>query len=641
MKRKATLLLLCVLLLCCSAFFISCGKHAHRFTNYVSNNDATCTEDGTKTAKCNGCEETNTITDPGTAKGHDFSAEWTIDKEATCTEAGSKSRHCTRCGAKTDETEIPSMGHDDVNGVCTVCGAFIQYTATFKADGAVVGTVKFTVEDENITEPAVPEKTGYIGVWEDYPLAAADITVNAVYTKYYGLTFDYNGATGGNGTMNKMIFRGEAVGELPTPTKKDDYYDYWFAGWKVGSVTITENTIWNEESDATATACWEKASKGLRYDLNGDGKSYTVFKGNCTDTEVIIPAVYNVLPVTSIGKSAFYNYGSLTGVVIPGSVTSIGDVAFARCDNLKKVNYRGTIEQWAEIDFYDLSSNPTYRTNNLYINDKLVTEANLTTVTRISDYAFFGCFDLFSVTIGSNVTSIGKEAFSCCSRLVEVINNSSLNIKKKSSENGCVAEFALDVKNGGTSEIVNENGYVFYRSTDFRITFYLVGYIGTDTELTLPDDYHENRYEINKYAFVGRDDLTSVTVPNGVSVIGSAAFLHCSGLTSVTFISGSDATVIDSSAFANCTSLTNLSFGNSVCYIGIGSFSGCTGLTDITIPSEVTWVGSFAFSDCTNLKNINYLGLKWNWKSLKKDTDWNNNVPSDCVVHCTDGDLSL
>lgn len=70
MKRKVTLVLLCVLLLSCAAFFTACGtKHTHSFTNYVPDNNATCTEDGTKTAKCDGCEETDTVADPGTAKG--------------------------------------------------------------------------------------------------------------------------------------------------------------------------------------------------------------------------------------------------------------------------------------------------------------------------------------------------------------------------------------------------------------------------------------------------------------------------------------------------------------------------------------------------------------------------------------------
>ena len=36
------------------------GAHTHSFTNYVSNNDATCTANGTETAKCDGCDETNT-----------------------------------------------------------------------------------------------------------------------------------------------------------------------------------------------------------------------------------------------------------------------------------------------------------------------------------------------------------------------------------------------------------------------------------------------------------------------------------------------------------------------------------------------------------------------------------------------------
>jgi hypothetical protein len=56
------------------------------------------------------------------------------------------------------------------------------YTATFMADGKVVGTVQFTVEDTKLAEPAVPAKEGYTGAWESYTITAADMTINAVYT---------------------------------------------------------------------------------------------------------------------------------------------------------------------------------------------------------------------------------------------------------------------------------------------------------------------------------------------------------------------------------------------------------------------------------------------------------------------------
>ena len=64
------------------------SKLGHSFTNYVSNNDATCTADGTKTAKCDRCDVTDTVTDTGSALGH----KW---KAATCTEP----KTCERCGA--------------------------------------------------------------------------------------------------------------------------------------------------------------------------------------------------------------------------------------------------------------------------------------------------------------------------------------------------------------------------------------------------------------------------------------------------------------------------------------------------------------------------------------------------------------
>ena len=78
-------------------------------------------------------------------------------------------------------------------------------------------------------------------------------------------------------------------------------------------------------------------------------------------------------------------------------------------------------------------------------------------------------------------------AFYGCYKLVEVINYSSLNITKGSSSNGYVAYYALNVKKGGSSEVVNQDRYLFYTYDSVN---YLFGYVGTETELTLPNNYN-------------------------------------------------------------------------------------------------------------------------------------------------------
>lgn len=78
----------------------------------------------------------------------------------------------------------------EVNAVYTV----IPYTVTFKAEGEQVGEVlTYTVENKQITEPSVPEKDGFIGEWEEYELNCENIVVNAVYTAVYTVTFKAEG----------------------------------------------------------------------------------------------------------------------------------------------------------------------------------------------------------------------------------------------------------------------------------------------------------------------------------------------------------------------------------------------------------------------------------------------------------------
>ena len=107
---------------------------------------------------------------------------------------------------------------------------------------------------------------------------------------------------------------------------------------------------------------------------------------------------------------------------------------------------------------------------------------------------------------------------------------------------------------------------------------------------------------IGDAAFLGCSGLTSVTIPNSVTSIGDAAFLGCSGLTSVTI--PNSVTSIGNDTFRRCSGLTSVTIGNSVTSIGDSAFKDCSGLTSLTIGEKVTKIPGSAFSGCSGLTSV-------------------------------------
>ena len=109
---------------------------------------------------------------------------------------------------------------------------------------------------------------------------------------------------------------------------------------------------------------------------------------------------------------------------------------------------------------------------------------------------------------------------------------------------------------------------------------------------------------IGTSAFVNRNQLTSITIPNTVTSIGVSAFDGCTSLTTITMPINSNFGIIKDYTFQNCQALTSITIPNSVTSIGKYAFNACFGLTSISIPVGVTTIGASAFNNCKKFTSI-------------------------------------
>ncbi len=326
--------------------------------------------------------------------------------------------------------------------------------------------------------------------------------------------------------------------------------------------------------------------------------------------------------VTSVGDWAFSFCSSLTNIEISNSVTSIGDEAFFNCSSLKKIIVDSSNEYYTSID--DILYNKTKTKLLCYPAGKDHTSFIIPPhVTRIGDWAFYGCSSLTKIEIPNSVTSIGDEAFSGCSSLTNIeIPNSVTSIGDRAFS-GCSSLTDIKIPNSVTS-IGDEAFFNCSSLTNIEISNSVTSvgdwaYSGcsTLTEIEIPNSVTS----IGDWAFSGCSSLTNIEIPNSVTSIGDEAFSGCSSLKKI---------IVDSSN-EYYTSIDDILYNKTktklLCYpagkdhtsfiipphvtsIGDRAFYGCSSLTKIEIPNSVTSIGYNAFDACTLLVTVHYSGTK-------------------------------
>lgn len=346
---------------------------------------------------------------------------------------------------------------------------------------------------------------------------------------------------------------------------------------------------------------WLKIEFGSK-PLNGCSEFYI---NGAKVTDLVIPET-----VTTINENAFAFYRGLKSVTLHENITVIEDCAFLNCTNLEEISFPCTdltvgasafagCEQLKKVTF---TGGKVVLENGLFSDCVQLEEIewNTVDVARIPAYAFYDCYGLKSFVIPASVTEIDFNAFTGCNNLVEVYNLSKLNVVAGADTHGGVAKYAgvVHTAEEDNSTIMTVGDYKFVVSEESATLF---KYTGEGGALNLPVLDGGKTYAVRSETFYGNDAILSVNIPVCVTEIGDYAFDNCENLKVVTGCEG--ILKIGVAAFQCCESLESVALGK-VEDIGERAFIHCDALTSLSLPETVTKIDAGAFSYCGNLKTL-------------------------------------
>ena len=318
---------------------------------------------------------------------------------------------------------------------------------------------------------------------------------------------------------------------------------------------------------------------GIAYELR-EGSVPPLYSGKCGDT--VTWALYYDGTLEIRGSGAMPNYKSYTEqpwgvnrhlikkVSIGKDITSVGNYAFAYCQNLEEIAFEDG-SKLTNIGILGFINAPKLRSVTLP-----------ETVTAINAYAFGDCFALESLYVPQGVNFIYFSAFSGSERLVLNVAEGTYaeTFAKANNINCTVREFVYTAIASGAC---GDNAkWEFYENGELRISGF-----GAMTNYTA---YTQQPWAAYRHL------IKKVTIGKDITFVGNYAFAYCQDLAEISFEAGSKVTGIGILGFINAPKLKTVTLPESVLYIGAYAFGDCFALESLYVPQRVNNIYFSAFN---------------------------------------------
>ena len=310
--------------------------------------------------------------------------------------------------------------------------------------------------------------------------------------------------------------------------------------------------------------------------------------------------------VSTIEDLAFSGCSLLRSVTIPKYLTDIGTTPFSGCADLTVTIFTDYIKTWAPVFTNTAGLSVIFENGVTSIGNsafsgctQLLGVTIPVGVTSIGNAAFSGCIGLDSVSIPATVASIGDDAFGSCANLSVIVYTDHVKTWTQIFTNSTGLSVILEdgITGIGFSAFSSITGLISIVIPDSVLIIESYAFSGCTglTQVSIPDSITA----VGNYTFYGCTALANVTLSQSMVTIGSSIFQNCSALTNITIPQGVN--IIWDSAFQNCIKLTSITIPEGVTSIRNSAFYGCTGLNTVLIPASVSSIESSAFGGCANV----------------------------------------